>query len=88
MDREKMEKIPPPYNINAEDCDIHNPNIWDEKVWQDWLNSIDYFSVNYEEWIQKASLCIISTGHRGIRIVDKETGMGDWYYDVEMGYKA
>jgi hypothetical protein len=88
MDIGKMKKRATPfYDRDALDNDVENPNAWDKKVWKEWLDSIDCFTVSYCDDVVFSKDCCVKIGHRGIRIVEKSTGLSDWYYNIEMGYK-
>ena len=80
-------EVKPPYNIDCFDSDYENPNIWDVKLWEQWLESIDYYKVSWTLDLISSEESEVTEGHRGVRIGKKHESCATWYYNVGMGYK-
>jgi hypothetical protein len=83
----KLKEVPPPYDAGREDSDADNPNIWDEELWNNWLQSIDYYATDWSQDLFSTKDVIASFGHRGVRIGKKYRTDATWYYNIYMGYK-
>lgn len=80
-------EVKPPYNTHCIISDEDNPNVWDEKLWQDWIKSVDYIQFDYDKDLVSTEDLVVKLGHRGIRIGKVYEVDGSWYYNVSCGYK-
>ena len=73
-------KIPPPKLDEFNEAS-------DMEEWKKWWSEIDYFMVDWSLKLQDKKTMHLCYGHRGVRIVERDSPTGTWAYNVTMGLK-